>query len=449
MIPSAIDHNITLLEKRTSLTEVELNIFDKIVAAGNQISERVICRCAGGWVRDKILGIQSDDIDICVEGCTSSQFGEALVSQFPEGTTKTIILQENPEQSKNMKTVRVCIFGDKWIDICNLRGDDQACTPLTDAQHRDFTINALFYNIQHSKVEDFVSGVNDLKEGLIRTPIDPYLTFNEDPLRVVRAARFHAKFGYSYDPLIFEAARKNLQNFETKITRERVVAELTKIIEKNGILDFLNFIININFFNAVFDPYHKFNINPIDAKERCEIILSRNPTSYKQSIIFAAIFLPLNEEQEQQDPEHPKKKISAIEWAIGRGMKMPLRIAEEAKTLVLGSKQATNLKLNRLCVGRWIRKVGLLWPYTKYLILDQNEYDQIDHLYKFIHQEKMENIYELKPLMNGKELANLLGVKPGKGFNLKVEELIDWQLENPDGTADDYRDYIKQQQKLQ
>ena len=446
MIPSSIDHNISLLESGASLTEIEINLFHKIIAAGIEISESVICRCAGGWVRDKILGIQSDDIDICVEGCSSSKFGEILASQFPEGTTKIIIMQENPEQSKNMKTVRVCVFGDKWIDICELRGDEHSSTPLTDAQHRDFTINALFYNIQLSKVEDFVGGIADLKNGIIKTPLDPFLTFDEDPLRIIRAARFHAKFGYSYDEAIFDAARKHLQDFESKITRERVVAELTKIIEKNGILDFLNFLITINFFNAIFDPYHKFNIDPQEAKQRCEIILNRNPKLYQQSITFGAIFLPLYDYNEQQDPEHPKKKISAIEWAICRGMKMPLRIAEEAKILVMGSKLAIHLNLTRLFVGRWIRKVGMLWPYTKYLILDQKEYEKMDNLYNFIYKENLENIYELKPLINGKELADLLGVKPGKGFSLKVEELIDWQLENPDGTANDYKAYIKQKQ---
>ena len=125
---------------------------------------------------------------------------------------------------------------------------------------------------------------------------------------------------------------------------------------------------------------------------------------------------------------------------------MPLRIAEEAKILVMGSKLAIHLNLTRLFVGRWIRKVGMLWPYSKYLILDQKEYEKMDNLYKFIYKENLENIYELKPLINGKELADLLGVKPGKGFSLKVEELIDWQLENPDGTADDYKAYIKQKQ---
>ena len=444
--PETIDQNISLLENGELLTKIENDVFEKIKAAGNFLSQSIVSRCAGGWVRDKLLGEQSDDIDICVEGCTAVEFGQALAAQFPEGTTKTIILQENREQSKNMQTVRICIFGDKWIDICGLRGDDSAtsesATPLTDAQHRDFTINALFYNITLSKVEDFVGGIPDLKNGIIRTPIDPFLTFGEDPLRIIRAARFHAKFGYEFDESIFEAAKSHVSDFESKITRERVVAELTKIIEKKGMLDFLDFINQIGFFSSVFDPYHILNIDGFEARERCRIVLSRNPSNLEESLLFGAIFYPVYGTKEQQDPEHPKKKMPIIEWAVCRALKMPLRIAEEANTLVYGAKEAISIKHDRINVGHWVRKVGSIWPYAKFLIFDESEYEKSKDLYKFIEDEKMENIYEMKPLMNGKDLAELLGIKPGKGFSTKVEELIDWQLENPNGTADDYRDYI-------
>ena len=446
-----IDENIALLESGELLTDVEREIFEKVKAAGSSISETVVSRCAGGWVRDKLLGQQSDDIDICVEHTNATDFGKALAAQFPEGKTKIVTLQENPEQSKNMKTVRVCIFENKWIDICGLRGDsnnkNQDSTPLSDAQHRDFTINALFYNITASKVEDFVGGIPDLKSGTIRTPIDAALTFGEDPLRIIRAARFHARLGYGFDDSIFEAAKSQLQNFEAKITRERVVAELTKIIEKNGIIDFISYINSIGFFDAIFDPFHMFEIDGEEALNRVKKALSRNPANHVSAIVFGAIYYPVYGLEPKQDPEHPKKRMPAIEWLVCRALKMPVRVAEDANMLVTGAKGTIGLKLNRVDVGHWIRKVGSIWPFAKYLIFDDEAYNKTSELEKFINDENMSDIYEMKALINGKELAKIIGVKPGKGFSAKVDELIDWQLENPNGTAEDYEAFYQMNKK--
>ncbi len=72
-----------------------------------------------------------------------------------------------------------------------------------DASRRDITINALFYNIKSNKVEDFLgNGILDLKNSLIRTPIDPRITFNDDPLRILRVIRFAVRFQFQIDPLI-------------------------------------------------------------------------------------------------------------------------------------------------------------------------------------------------------------------------------------------------------
>jgi tRNA nucleotidyltransferase (CCA-adding enzyme) len=68
-------------------------------------------------------------------------------------------------------------------------------TPLEDALRRDLTINSLFYNINKKEVEDFTGkGIEDLKHGIIRTPLDPLQTFLDDPLRILRTIRFATRF---------------------------------------------------------------------------------------------------------------------------------------------------------------------------------------------------------------------------------------------------------------
>ena len=78
---------------------------------------------------------------------------------------------------------------------------------MEDALRRDITINSLFFNLDTMEVEDFTGkGLDDLKNGIIRTPLPAYQTFLDDPLRVLRVIRFATRFGYSVDPKTLDAA---------------------------------------------------------------------------------------------------------------------------------------------------------------------------------------------------------------------------------------------------
>ncbi len=83
-------------------------------------------------------------------------------------------------------------------------------SPEQDASRRDITINALFYNIKANKVEDFLgNGILDLKNSLVRTPIDANITFNDDPLRILRVIRFAVRFQFKIDENIENASRNS------------------------------------------------------------------------------------------------------------------------------------------------------------------------------------------------------------------------------------------------
>lgn len=79
-----------------------------------------------------------------------------------------------------------------------------------DAQRRDLSLNALFYNINEGKVEDCTGiGLNDLKNRYCRTPIDPLITYSDDPLRLLRAIRFAQRFDFKICNEIRDAAHNN------------------------------------------------------------------------------------------------------------------------------------------------------------------------------------------------------------------------------------------------
>ena len=146
------------------------------------------------------------------------------------------VVEANPEQSKHLATAMLKLFGQP-IDFVNLRTETYADsriptmamgTPEEDAQRRDLTINALFYNINNGEIEDFVGGIKDLHAKIARTPLDPVQTFMDDPLRILRTVRFASRYDLELDPALIAAAQnpKVQEAFRTKISNERIWAEL-------------------------------------------------------------------------------------------------------------------------------------------------------------------------------------------------------------------------------
>ncbi|GAA6006182.1 hypothetical protein JCM10207_000553 [Rhodosporidiobolus poonsookiae] len=222
-------------------------------------TEQVELRIAGGWVRDKLLGRESDDIDVALspDPITGLKFAmlfekylETIGQRDLMGRLTTI--EAKPEQSKHLETAtaRVCDLSLDWVQS---RGQEVYTegsriptvafgTPLEDAERRDLTINALFYNLRTQLIEDQTGkGLADLgfvpgEPRRIRTPLEPFQTFRDDPLRVVRAVRFAARFGREFaldEEMVRAIEREEIRHAlldPKKISRERVGTELDKML---------------------------------------------------------------------------------------------------------------------------------------------------------------------------------------------------------------------------
>lgn len=214
------------------LTPQEKAIFGFLLEVDSAMGLGTTFRAAGGWTRDKLLGVPSGDIDIALDNLTGSDF-EAKVSEYSNlyaqkngsphpALGKTYTIKANPEKSKLLETVAIQIY-DLKIDFVNLREekyDESSRIPtmqmasgpdaaMKDAQRRDLTINSLFYNINTGQVEDYVGGIQDLQTMTLRTPLDPTQTFKDDPLRMLRVLRFYSKYpGSKIAPEIVNAMRK-------------------------------------------------------------------------------------------------------------------------------------------------------------------------------------------------------------------------------------------------
>jgi tRNA nucleotidyltransferase/poly(A) polymerase len=220
-------------------TAREKKIFDLLRDVVRTKAPDTTLRVAGGWVRDKLMGKGSNDIDISPDNMSGEEFAN-LVKEYLEergvsGGTVAVV-NANPEQSKHLATAMIRLFGQP-IDFVQLRTETyadsriptaEAGTPEEDASRRDLTINSMFYNINTGEVEDYMGGLEDLRNGIARTPIDPVQTFLDDPLRILRTVRFAARYDLELDPeLIAAAKRPEVQDaFRNKVSKERIWQEL-------------------------------------------------------------------------------------------------------------------------------------------------------------------------------------------------------------------------------
>eukprot|EP01062_Namystynia_karyoxenos_P053233 TRINITY_DN4301_c0_g2_i1.p1 TRINITY_DN4301_c0_g2~~TRINITY_DN4301_c0_g2_i1.p1 ORF type:complete len:587 (+),score=236.23 TRINITY_DN4301_c0_g2_i1:92-1762(+) len=232
-------------------SELEQKIFGLLLDVTARYELATVLRVAGGWVRNKLLGIDAGaDIDICLEGNTPA--GELMTGErFAEFVRKYQqekglearhfgVIHANPDQSKHLETATTHIYGES-IDLVHLRTEDyadsriptvRAGTPEEDARRRDLTVNAMFYNLHTQLVEDWTTGFEDLEARVARTPLPPLETFRDDPLRLLRTIRFASTYSLTVAPEVDQAGREQAvrEDLSRKVSRERMGIEVQKMM---------------------------------------------------------------------------------------------------------------------------------------------------------------------------------------------------------------------------
>lgn len=223
------------------LTAEEQELFGILMNVVKEKTPGTTVRAVGGWVRDKLMGKQPHDIDLMVDDIGGPEFSQLVTESM--GLSGPHVIRSNPEQSKNIETARMYIplsSGNKLeIDVAKTRQDvyqEGSRIPTTvdataeeDSSRRDLTINCLFYNINEDKIEDFTGkGLEDLRNRVIRTPLDPAKTFSDDPLRMMRAIRFASRYGWQVAPDVLDAmsSPELREKLKKKVSRERKGIEL-------------------------------------------------------------------------------------------------------------------------------------------------------------------------------------------------------------------------------
>ncbi|MFH1284544.1 MAG: CCA tRNA nucleotidyltransferase [Candidatus Peregrinibacteria bacterium] len=201
-------------------TSVE--IIEKLKAAGHE------AYWAGGCVRDMLLGIEPKDFDI-VTSAKPDEIEHLLEHTIPIGKQFGVILA-----IKNGHNFEIATFRSDSGYSDGRRPDAvQFTNAEEDAQRRDFTINALFYDPTQDRIIDYVGGQKDLNEKLIRFIGNPDERIKEDHLRILRAVRFKNSYGMQYHPDTYKAIKENVALVKD-ISAERIKDELNKMITGNN-----------------------------------------------------------------------------------------------------------------------------------------------------------------------------------------------------------------------
>ena len=188
----------------------------------------------GGYVRDRLLGRPHREIDVVVEDGKGPQ----LAARFAQLTgSPPPVVFERFGTAQVMWQGRPIEFASARTESYDPQSRKPVVRPTTiddDLRRRDFTINALLMDFQ-GKVEDRLgTGLADLHDGLLRTPLDPAATFNDDPLRMLRAVRFAAQLGFRLDPTLLPAMSSLADRLRPPVVSvERVKDELVKMLRSD------------------------------------------------------------------------------------------------------------------------------------------------------------------------------------------------------------------------
>ena len=230
---------------------LDRHIFRLISDAADEM--KLECYLIGGYVRDFFLYRPSNDIDVVAIG-KGIELAESVADKLGKNTSLTVF--------KNFGTAQIK-HKDYEIEFVGARKEsyrNDSRKPIVedgsmedDQRRRDFTINAMAFCLNKERFGELLdpfNGIQDLEDLIIRTPLDPDITFSDDPLRMMRAVRFASQLGFDIFPDTFDAIKRNRERINI-VSMERVADELNKIIlspkpsvgfillEKTGLLDII------------------------------------------------------------------------------------------------------------------------------------------------------------------------------------------------------------------
>ena len=465
------------IKTEISLNEKEKEIFNFFLSHN---TKNTIFRVAGGWVRDKLLGKNSDDIDITLDNITGQEF----ISNLKNEKVEFREIKNSNLKSSHLQTATIEIFN-KTIDIVNLRKEIykeksrvpeiSLGTPEEDSLRRDITINSLFYNINTNQIEDFTKkGIEDLKNSLIRMTKECNISFNEDPLRMLRVIRFASRFQFKLDNDIIDNINKEyfIKLFNEILSNERIEKELSLMMESFYAYSSIYMLFKFKLLESClkFDEGKKEDyIKCVNMMILGNCLKEKFWSNFNKQEVKILNYSLLTSPFKIYERKIKKNNEIGSKIILSQILKIPNNevndIISIINNIIIIKKLILENKLERLTIGlafrnikeKYIKKIIILSICEEYIEknnqneiienLNKETFDLIvkkyEDFYKFLIDENLDKISEMKPLLNGKDIKKELNITDGKQIGTLLTYLIEEQIKNPKITKDEAIIFLK------
>lgn len=420
----------------------------------------------GGYVRDIFLKRDSKDIDIVVLG-SGIDLAKLVAAKLGDDV--------HVNYFKNFGTAMIK-YHDLEIEFVGARKESyrsdsrkpvvETGTLEDDQKRRDFTINAMALHLNSSNFGELVdpfNGIQDLHDKIIRTPLDPAITFSDDPLRMMRAIRFGSQFHFSIEGDAFEAIKKNKERIRI-VSGERISDELNKIVLSPKPSVGFNLLFDSGLLEIIFPEFCALHgVEVVNGKghkdnfyHTLQVLDNLSKTSDDLWLRWAALLHDIAKPQTKRYEEghgwtfhgHEDKGARMVKH-IFRRMKLPLNekmkfveklVQLHLRPIALAQSNITDSAIRRLLVdaGEDIDALMLLCHAD---VTTKNEYKIKRYKENFrIVSEKLKDLEERDSLRNwqppitGEHIMKIFNLKPGREVgelkSIIREAILDGEIKN-------------------
>ena len=444
---------MNISENRYSNLLKSKRIFETISNVGNEIGQDAFV--IGGYVRDQLLNRETKDIDIVAIGSgidfakkTAKKLKSSPVKVFKSFGTAMIIVDDIEVQFVGAR---------KESYRSNSRNPKiETGTFEEDQKRRDFTINALAISLNskdYGQLIDPFNGLNDLKNKILKTPLDPNLTFSDDPLRMMRAIRFSSQLDFKIEKETLNAISKNADRIKI-VAQERISEELNKIILSNRPSSGFKLLEETGLLKIIFPEFQLLkgieNINGKSHKDNfyhtLKVLDNILPFSngnlwLRWAALLHDIAKPntkrFNSTQGWTFHGHEDKGARMVP-SIFRKLKLPLdnkmKYVQKLVLLHLRPISLTNESITDSALRRLLFEAGDeledLMTLCKSDITSKNKEKKIKYLNRFENvKEKLrdledrDKIKNWQPPIDGKEIMDTFNIKPCKEVGILKESI--------------------------
>lgn len=411
----------------------------------------------GGWVRDALLGTVHSDLDFATnarpnetqEVLTRWAKGKIWTTGFAFGTVGA----QKGDLRVEVTTFRSEVYRDDSRNPEVHFADDLE----TDLSRRDFTVNALAISLPGGEVIDPYSGLQDLAGGRIRTPLEPEVSFSDDPLRMLRALRFASTLGFVIDPSVLDGIER-MRDRLSIISRERIRDEFSKLMLGKSGSSALDLAVSTGLANEFLpelpalrleqDPIHRHK----DVFRHTLAVLDNVVETDKEdpdlALRLAALLHDIGKPKTRQITSdgvsfHHHEVVGAdIAEARLRELRYPSRLIATVRELVYLHLRFHTYRLGWTdkAVRRYVRDAGPLLGQlntlvradctTRNIARAQELSRRMDELeFRIRELAAKEELSRMRPALDGNEVMEHLGIRPGPVVGEALEVLMEIRME--------------------